>query len=301
MPDTMQVVSASGGSRIAISDILQQPTFVRAYLLDIADYMFTGDQLFRAAGACPSGAVVYRASTPLFADVFEDSDYEEFEEVPTAITSLGTPKAAAAQERILGVEISDRMRRRNDVDALNVQLTQVQNTLTQIFDKKAMSALDANVDSGHVVNATTTWDTSTTIRTDLAAAGKKITAEKLGFTPDTILISQSLGWDLLGNPDVWKVFQGNVAGDSPSISGNLPAKLWNLNIVTTLDQNLPDPTAAYVMQRGIFGGHCDEYPLSATPWYRQEERKCQRSDVGRSTAYFVDQPLALAKIEGVSS
>lgn len=301
MPDTMQVVSASGGARIAISDILAQPTFVRAYLLDIADYLFTGDQLFRDAGNCPSGAVVYRASTPLFAETFEDSDYEEFEEVPTALTSLGTPKAKQAEERILGVEVSDRMRRRNDVDALNVQLTQVRNTLTSIFDGKAMKALDDNVDPAHVINAASTWDTSNNVRVDLGNAGKTITAEKLGFKPDTLLISDTLAWDLLGNPNLWQVFLGgNVANENPQISGVLPSRLYNLNIVTTLEQNLPDPTAVYVMQRGIFGGKCDEYPLSATPWYRQEQRKCQRSDVGRSTAYFVDQPLAVAKIVGVS-
>lgn len=301
MPDTMQVVSASGGARVAISDILAQPTFVRAYLLDISDYMFTGDQLFRDAGSCPSGAVIYRASTPLFADTFENSDYQEFEEVPTAITALGIPKTSQAQERILGVEVSDRMKRRNDVDALNVQLTQVQNTLTQIFDGKAMAAIDANVDASLIFNAATHWDTSTTIRTDLAAAGKGITGKKLGFNPDTILMSQSLHWELLGNPDVWKVYQGNIAGDSPAVTGVMPQKLWNMNVVVTLDQNLVDPTAAYVMQRGIFGGKCDEYPLSSTPWYRQEERKCQRSDVGRSTAYFIDQPLAIAKIEGAAA
>lgn len=301
MPDTMQVVSSTDGGRLAISDVLKQPTFVPAYLQDISEYMFIGDTIYRDAGSCPSGSVVYRASTPLFADTYEDSDYQEFEEVPTAITSLGTPNVALAKERILGVEVSDRMKRRNDIDALNVQLTQLTNTLTSIFDGTALAAIDANVPSSHVIAAAATWDGSTGVRTDLAGAGKSITAERLGFDPDMIVIGQSLGWDLLGNPDVWKVFQGNVAGDSPSISGNLPSNLWKLKIAVTLDQNLPDPTAAYVLQRGIFGGKCDEYPLSATPWYRQEQRKVNRSDVGRSTAYFVDQPKALAKITGVSA
>lgn len=306
--------ASTAGPRLTISAILKQPTFVQAYLLSIADYMFVADKLFRPVQDCPAGVVVYNESTPLFADS-DAADLEEFEEIPTGVTGLGAPASVQARRKGLAVEVSYQMQTRNDINALNIQLEQVRNTLIRNFDGKFMSALDAAVVTAagqgggargsHVVAAGAPWALSgnttypnDSVRTDLATAAATITTEQRGFRPDTLLIDESTYWDFMANQATWQIYRGDIAGQSPQILGQLPGKILGFTPMVTMDGNIP-AGSAYLLQRGMFGGISNERPLQATPWYLVRQKEVTRSDVTRSAAAFVDQPLAVAKITGV--
>lgn len=304
MPDIVGVpglpLGASNSAQfpITVSAILKQPTFVKAWLLNIENYLFVSDRLFRAVQDAPSGAVVYYASTPLFADQ-HSSVLEEFEEIPVGMTDLGTPSVAQTTRQGLGVRVSEQMRSRNDVNALNVQLTQVRNTLVLDFDAAFMSVMGAAVPSGHVVAATAGWGLSTaTMRADVASALRTIVGEKRGFRPDTLLIDQATLYALLGQDNNWQIFRGDVAGDNPQLTGKLNQQVLGLDVFVTVNGNIPSGDA-YVMQRNVFGGISNERPLTATPWYLNQDNETWRSNVTRSAAAFVDQPLALATITGI--
>lgn len=284
---------------ITVSSILKQPTFVQQYLLRIADYLFVSEKIFRQVQSCPSGAVVYYASTPLFANV-HSSVLEEFEEIPVGMTDLGTPAVATANRQGLGVRVSEQMRTRNDINALNIQLEQVRNTLVLDFDANFMGVMEAAVPEGHVTAATAVWSSSSsTMRADVSAALATIVAEKRGFRPDTLLIDQATLYGLLGNDDTWQIFRGNVANENPQLLGKLSAQILGLDVFVTINGNITSGDA-FVMQRNVFGGYSDERPLTATPWYLNQDNESWRSNVTRSSAVFIDQPLALGSITGVS-
>lgn len=311
-PGSVPIGASSGGSRLTISAILKQPTFVRAYLLRLADYLFVGEKLFRHVQDCPNGAVVYYTSTPLF-NPQGSADLAEFEEVPAAIGALGTPSAAQARRKGLAIQVSEQMRTRNDVNALNVQLEQVRNTLVKDFDGKWMSLIDTNVataagqngsTTSHVVASSSTWGSAATdvVRAAVAAAAKTITTEKRGFRPNVLVIDESTHWDLLGNPNIWQIYRGDAARENPQLATNDPyADKWRMlgmRVLITMDGNITAGDA-YVLQSGVFGGISNERPLTATPWYPYRPKEEWRSDVTRVSAGFCDQPLALAKITGV--
>lgn len=303
--------SSFDGGRLTISAILRQPTFVQAYLLRMINELFIGEKIFRGVQDCPSGVAVYRSSVPLFTPETSE-ELQEFEEIPAVLADYGLPQPAFSRRLGLAVKVSEQMRTRNDVDALNIQLRQVTNTLIRDFDGRFMGSLGAAVPTSHIAAAAATWigTTSDTVRKDIALAANSITSENRGFRPDTIIIDQSTVWDLLANPNVWEIYRGNVAGANPQLQGFDPnsgrmfnalgagGKLLGLDVFVTINGNIP-AGSAYVCERKVFGGISNERRLRATPWYPQREKESWRSDVTRAAAYFVDQPLALATITGV--
>ena len=304
MPDIVGVpglpagASNTGQFPITISAILKRPTFVQAWLLDIANYLFISDRLFRPVQAAESGAVVYYTSTPLFADQHSKA-LQEFEEIPVGMTDLGTPSVARTTRQGLGVRVSEQMRTRNDVNLLNIQLEQVRNTLVLDFDASFMGVLGAAVPGTHVVAATAGWGLSTaTMRADVSKAAAAIVGEKRGFRPDTLVIDQATLYALLGQDNTWQIFRGDVASDNPQLTGKLNKQILGMDVFVTINGNIPSGDA-YVMQRNVFGGISNERPLTASPWYYNEDNESWRSNVTRSAVAFVDQPLALATITGV--
>lgn len=304
------LVASSGGAKLTVSAILKDPTFVEAYLLNIDNYLFVADKLFRTVQDCPSGTVVYYASTPVFADS-DASAVAEFAEIPTAIGGLGTPSTAISQRLALAVKVSDQMRTRNNVDALNIQLRQVRNTIVRGWDKIFMANLQANIltsatyaalgfVASHHVAAGQVWgDTSSfTARTDIASALAVIANEERGFEPDFLLIDQTTYFNMLGNPAAWTIYLGDVAGQNPQFLGKLPKGIMGLDTYVTINGNLP-VGSAYVGQRGVFGGISNERPLRATPWYEHRPEETWRSDVSRVATSFVDQPGSLVQVTGV--
>lgn len=301
--------SSYDGGRLTVSAILRQPTFVQAYLLRIADDLFVGEKLFRKVQNCPGGVVVYHTSTPLFTGD-TSANLEEFEEIPAVVGQLGTPASAVSRRKGLAVQVSEQMRTRNDVNAVNIQLEQVRNNLIRDYDSRFMTTMDVAVASSHVVAAAAMWagTTSDTVRKDIATAAITITGEKRGFRPNALLIDQTTAWDLLGNPNIWEIYRGAVAGQNPQLTGGVGnngvptlgsgGRMLGLDVWITMDGNITAGNA-YVLQTKVFGGISDERPLRAVPWYEYKPKEQWRSDVTRASASFVDQPLAIAKITGV--
>jgi hypothetical protein len=309
VPNT-PLVASSGGAKLTISAILKDPTFIEAYLLSIDNYLFVADKLFRTVQDCPSGTVIYYASTPVFADN-NAPVVAEFIEIPTAMTGLGVPSTAISQRLALAVLVSEQMRTRNNVDALNIQLRQVRNTLVRGWDQIFMANLQASIitsatfaaggwQASHQVAAGSTWGNASdfTARTDIASSEAVIANEERGFMPDFLLIDQTTYFNMLGNPAAWQIYLGNIANLNPQFIGKLPMAIMGLDTYVTINGNIP-VGSAYVGQRGIFGGISNERPLRATPWYEHRPEETWRSDVSRVATSFVDQPAILVQITGV--
>ncbi len=139
------IVGSYDGPRITVDDYLKDPLRIPALVLDIMTNQFIIETVLRNAGANQSGAVRYEKSVPLYAN--SDTNIRaEFAEVPAATGSVGELLVAYSYERALAITVSDEMRRRQVVDTVNRQLTQVKNTMVRSWNKAFFSLLDQIID-----------------------------------------------------------------------------------------------------------------------------------------------------------
>lgn len=300
---TLPVVSANDGPRLEINDLIKDPLRIPTMIIDMMDQGFIADAVLRGAGNTESGSVRYNISTPPYADN-DVAVRGEFSEVQVAQTSVGTPAVAFAEERALGIMVSDRDRRRKVMDPVTRQLQQVKNTMVKSW---ADSFLNLMLDgAGTVITDGTDWSfgsTTAAMRHDINRARKAVQTAKtpqgasFGFKADVMICGESVAFDLLDDDTFNKPYQGNIADENLQYTGVLPNKILGLNVLVTPEMDAIAPTKVIVAQRNICGFISDEIGLTATALYRVEEKKSWRSDVQRASAMGLDQPLAVCVLE----
>jgi hypothetical protein len=307
------IISVQDGPRLTVSSLLKSPTLIPKRVLHNIDQEFLVNDVLRHAQDSPSGALIYFQSTPLFSND-DPAILDEFGEIPTTNGSLGTPKTARTVRRALGLRVSKTMVDRNNVDAVNVQVTQIRNTMVRAWEDAFFSALVAN-DQVQVIMTDTAWgSTSSHIRQDVNsakylvknAAADAAGKQKFGYVADTLIISTETETDFLDSDEVTKPYVGNLADENVQYTGKLPNKFLGLNVLVSWRLSVYAPSCAVVLQRFVIGGISDERPLSATPMYGEGNgpnggpTETWRTDITRASAIFVDQPLACVFIAGVT-
>lgn len=308
------IVSVQDGPRLTVSELTKSPTLIPKRILSLMDAEFLSDAVLRGAGDAPSGAVLYHESTPLFAED-DPTILDEFGEIPTTNGSLGVPMLSRVVRRAFGLRVSKTMIDRNNVDAVNTQVTQIRNTMVRAWEDALFSAIVANA-SVQSITVDTAWSaaTGTHIRGDLNAAKYLIknaaadTAgnQKFGYVADTLILSTETETDFLDNDEVNNVYLGNIASESIRYKGKLPRQFNGLDVLVSWRMSAYFPDGAIVCQRKVFGGVSDERPLQATPLYGEGNgpnggpTESWRTDVTRASAIFLDQPKAVVLIHGVN-
>jgi hypothetical protein len=307
------IISVQDGPRLTVSMMLKSPTLIPKRTLQDIDQMFLVHDVLRKASDAPSGAVVYFESTPLFTDD-DPAILDEFGEIPTTNGSLGTPLMVRTVRRALGLRVSKQMIDRNNVDAVNTQITQIRNTMVRAWEDAFFSALVANV-SVQVLTTDKSWQASDShIRTDVNAARYLIKnaasdsagKQKFGFVADTLVISTETETDFLDSAEVATPYVGNIASENLKYTGKLPNKFLTLDVLVSWRLSAYAPSAALVCQRNVIGGLSDERPLQSTPMYGEGNgpnggpREAFRCDITRQSAIFIDQPKAACFIAGVN-
>lgn len=310
---TTQIVSVQDGPRLTVSALLKSPTLIPKRVLSLTDQSFLVDAVLRNAADAPSGSVLYFESTPLFA-AGEPEILDEFGEIPTTNGSIGTPLVARVVRRALGLRVSKTMVDRNNVDAVNIQITQIRNTMVRAWEDAFFSALVANT-SVQVMTTNQGWSqTDSHIRQDVNtakfliknAAADTAGLQKFGYEPDTLIISTATEVDFLNSDEVSKPYIGNIADENLLYTGKLPNKFLGLDVVTSWRLSAYFPSGAIVCQRKVIGGISDERPLQATPMYGEGggpnggPTESWRTDITRASAIFFDQPKAAVLIVGVN-
>jgi hypothetical protein len=308
-----QIVSVQDGPRITVNALLKSPTLIPKRIISLMDQSFLADALLRNAQDAPSGSVLYFESTPLFS-ADDPTILDEFGEIPTTNGSLGTPKVVRVVRRAFGLRVSKTMIDRNNVDAVNIQITQIRNTMVRAWEDAFVSAIIANA-SVSVMTTDQAWGASTShIRADVNsakfliknAAADAAGKQKFGFEADTLVISTATEMDFLNSNEVSQPYGGNIADENLKYTGKLPNKFLGLDVVTSWRLATYAPSTAMVLQRKVFGGISDERPLQATPMYGEGggpnggPTESFRTDVTRASAIFVDQPKAVVLIAGVT-
>lgn len=307
------IVSTQDGPRITVSALMKSPTAIPKRILKLMDQSFLTDALLRSAQDSPSGTLLYFESTPLFS-ADDPTILDEFGEIPTTNGSLGTPKVVRVVRRAFGLRVSKTMIDRNNVDAVNIQITQIRNTMVRAWEDAFLSAVIANA-SVSVMTTDKAWGaTDSHIRADVNSAKflvKNSAADtagkqKFGYQADTLVISTNSEMDFLNSNEVSAPYVGNIADESLKYTGKLPNKFLGLDVLTSWRLSAYAPSTAMVLQRKTFGGISDERPLQATPMYGEGggpnggPTESWRTDITRASAIFIDQPKAVVLIAGVT-
>jgi len=302
---TMPIISSTDGPRVSVNDLTKSPTLIPRRVIALMKNQFIADAILRKGDAVPSGIAQFYQSTPLFADT-GSSIRAEFAEYRIITTSEGIPTVAVSVDRGLSIMISDEMRSRNQMDRVNLQITQVKNTLVRDWDTAFITSLLANPNVQTSTGAAG-WLTGATVRSDILNATKLVNNATSGnqaqnflmFNADTLVITENAKFAIMQNTSFNSgtgIFQGNLADQNLQYTGVLPQKLVNLDtLVVKSGGPLPD-TKAIVLERGTVGFISDEEALQATPLYRDNPRRTQRSDINRKSLIGIDQPKAACVI-----
>lgn len=308
------VVSISDGGRLTVSDLIGNPMWVPSKLAMLMKNQFIAETLLRNAGGNTNGVVAYRQSNPMFLN----RDVEivaEFGEIHVAAGQLGTPNVALAQKSGLGVRVSREMRDENQIDAVNIQMTQLQQTFIRYNDVGARGLFTGSAVPTIAVGAA--WDTSNgTPRKDIATAIETVTVaapttaqggspdEYFGFEPDTIVLNPAMLPILIENPDWTKIYVGNIADQNIAYTGAWPGRIYSLDVL--LSRVFPI-SQALVLQRGVCGFYSDTRPLEFTGLYPEGNgpnggpRETWRSDATIKRAMALDHPTAAVWLTGIHS
>jgi hypothetical protein len=123
-----------------------------------------------------------------------------------------------------------------------------------------------------------------------------------GFEPDTMVVHPSVAIALAENSNYTVVYNGNVAGESPALTGALPTNLFGLNVVPARTWPL---NKVLICQKDVIGFYSDTRPLQFTALYPEGNgpnggpRESWRSDASQMRAIGIDQPLAGMWLTGI--
>lgn len=308
------VTYSGSGARVTVNQMINNPLAIRERLLRMMDQQFIMSAILRNAGNNNSGVIAYNESTPQFAD---DDAFVVAEggEIPLTTGQQGAPKAAFTVKTALGIEVTRETRDRNRMDILNMRLTQVKNTMIRHWEKRLFNALLAAVPAGNVLDLTPSvavraWNggSAPTIRKDILDAMLLVSEatapglgadDFLGFIPDTLVVSTRTRFAMMNDATFRTVYeQSPLASKNPYYTGQLERDVLGLNVLSSRFMN---DDYAFLMQAKVVGGYSDERPLSVSPTYPDQPREVWRADTVRRTAIFIDQPLAIAKINNIKN
>lgn len=299
--------SSQDGQRITVDAMTKAPAVVRERMLDMLDQQFITDALLREGPPAPGGSVLYHESTPLFADD-DAAIVAEFGEIPATVGELGRPMVVRTVKRALALLISEEMRLRDDVGAVDKQMVQIRNTVVRAWERVFLNAILTNA-SVHTLGATAAWSSGVSkIRYDLAQArflvensdadsNDNTGTNKFMFNPDTLVISTKTASDFLSSDDVAKVFLGgDIASENLQYTGKMPRRFFGLDVVKSWQ--LPANTAI-VLERKTIGGISDERPLTVGRLIEQPKDETWWMKILRQSAVFIDQPKAACVLTGI--
>ena len=134
-------------------------------------------------------------------------------------------------------------------------------------------------------------------RTDFRRYDPGADVPEFDFEPDTLIISRDSKYDLFANEKFNRIYENSpLVSEHLLYTGKLPKQIQDLDVMVS--SRVPAGKAV-VMQRNIAGFIMDELPLTVTPMYRVEEKKFSRADVQRASGVGLDQPKAIAVLDGV--
>jgi hypothetical protein len=288
------------GTQITVDLMLQQPTRITAYLMDITLQRFILDRLFTSPGGVTGGAVVYDVIQEN--DLYTDRDVEPVApgaEFPIVTSHRRAPRVAEVEKFGGKYFFTDEARDRNDQTAFRNQNTRLGNTIVRKLNTRAVAVLeDAIANNGGASNFVGhNWETAIpngsnptppqqTPMADFANAQLMADIQELGVQYNIALVNPTQ----LNALRLFYSGTGNSPGLEQVLSDNGYDEVYASNRVPV--------GTAYFVSEGQLGEMRIEQPLATETW---REPQTQRTWVQSSVrpVMYVQNPFAVVKATGL--
>jgi len=282
------------GDYITIDTMLQQPTRITAFLMDLTLQRFILDRIFSSGGGVTGGAVVYDQA--IENELYLDRDVERVApgaEFPIVTSQRRAPKVAEV-EKYGKYFFTDEARDRNDQAAFRNENIKLGNTIVRKLNTQAVAVLEAAIAangglstfvgndwSAGIPNGSNPTAPALTPGADLAKAQLLADQRELGIRYNILLLSPV-------NMNEMRLFYG--ANLNQVLADNGFDEAYSSNRITT--------GTAYAVAEGQLGEMRLEQPLATETW---REQGTQRTWVQSSVrpVMFVTNPFAVMKITGL--
>jgi len=307
MPGTYPAAAPTlSGDTLSISRFLQSPELLKRRLRNFRDLRFVSDQLLTQRFRSTGGAVLYEQTEPFVTDRTVEA-VSAGSEYPFANLPTGTAAVAAVSKWGQKVRLTDEEIERNVYAgaAVDRTLQKVVNSIIAQVDSVTMSAIGSALADTATLGK---WDAGTPkILNDILNAKRIIVARNLGYSPDTIVVSD-LGYMSMMVDTVISNLWRRETTDNPVYTGEVQM-IAGMKVIVT--PNLPVATSAYVLDSKALGGMADE--MDSAPGYSVADLAVQiksiRLDANdawdlqgrRKTVPVVQEPGAGQEITGVTS
>jgi hypothetical protein len=283
------------GTNITVDVMLNQPTRVTAYLLDITLARFILDRIFTSNGGVSGGAVVY--DVIVANDIFLLRDVEPVSpgaEFPTVTSIRRVPHVASVEKYGGKFWVSYEARDRNDQVAFRNELVRLGNTIVRKLNTRAIAALNAAIagNNGMSTYVGNNWETAIpkganptppplTPGADFSKPQMLADQAELGIQYDTMLV----------NPvqlNSLRLFYEDGLEQMLSDAGY--SELYASNRVPV--------GTAYAVASGQLGEMRLEQPLMTETWNEPDHQRAWTQSSVRPVM-FVQNPWAVMEITGI--
>lgn len=308
MPTFPAAPPTLSGDVLSISRFLQSPTALQRRLRNFRDLRFVSDQILTGRYRSSGGAVLYEQSEPFVSDRTPEA-VDAGSEYPYALLPTGVAALAAIQKWGQKTLLTDEEIARNAYpgSAVDRALMKVINSIIKQVDGIAMSAIASAITATAATSGS--WDNATVASRapllDILKAKQAIMELNLGYSPDTLLISDKAYTYLMIN-DTIATLRSRETTSNPVYTGEIE-RVAGLTVIVT--PNLPTPTTAIVLDSSQLGGMADE--MDGAPGYSVADLAVQVKAIRkdgqdawdlqgrRKTVPIVQEPGAGYEITGV--
>lgn len=284
---------STDGTLLTVDRMLKNPTFLAKRIVPSND-IFLSELLFRP-GTTDSGAVIYAESST--EDLYpKRGDVEQIEPgsaYPMVDVDETGDKVALSTKWGAGYSVYEEAEKRNSGNVIAKGNMKVRNALVRQDAARMLRAFERSVPT---VNAVENWTVAGAWKEDILRGKAQIKGLKLGYTPDTMLISPNTETELLLLPELqnWAPRE-NVAKNplyAPSLAGLLGFN-WVVN-------EFVEDGDAIMLQQKVTGANIVESPYRVRVVNKEEEgRKLVLAD--KWGVPIVDEPGSALVIKGVLS
>lgn len=289
------------GTEFTVDYYANSPRVVRDSIQQFLEGdFFLSDLLYSAAGAAPSGAVVYNeVLTP--DDQYLIGDLEMVAPGGTfPLVGVTAPGIQVATTGKYGakMKITREAKSRNNIDLYRSDTVAMVNTTKRKSDLRAMAPINAAIAASKTLTAAAAvpWAPAADIVTDLEngryALTKTVLARTAGYSRASIVMSNDVENKIRTNTKLQTALfnmRDGARAQANAQDGSLDGLLGFSKIRTN-----PFLAAGtlWMFIEGVIGGEATEYPLQFESWDDQSEQSTY-NQLSKSDVYFCRRPKAL--------